>query len=355
MPKRYQPPGVGMTPSKTKLGKFLRARRLKLGLRQTEAAKISGMRQSHYSAFETGLFKSLKPKQLSSLSKALQCEPLQLQSLFFNKPEPKTELGKLIRTRRKRLGLTLKEFAKFSGINYPVIRILENGIRDSFSYRLIKPLAKALALEPSVLSKYVGRKMKATDSKLGQLIRTRRKELAFNQIQLAEKLQITRQFLSQIELGKCPLSQNDIMIELLAKVLELDILELQKARPAIKVRRRSVEEARLTPLGKFLTRRRLELGLSQKELAGRMEIWMSTISVIETGRLHPGPKLLNKLSRALECQIPAELIPLRITIRLSNQGFKNLSKIKEISNINNDSEIIDRAIELLREQLEKPT
>ena len=310
MPNKRHPLGVGMTPSRTELGKFLRVRRFELGLRQIEVAKLSGIKQSHYSALEIGRVQSLKPKKLKELAKALQCEPLQIQSLIPEKPEPKTELGRLIRARRKQLELTQKEFSENSGIRTFVIGSLERDTTHGISDHLIKPLAKALGLEPSALTNYVsnvGRKMKDTDSKLGQLIRTRRKELGLSQAQLAEKLKITRQFLCQIELGQCPLSKSDVLIEQLAKILELDISELQTVRPARKVRR--VKRVRLTPLGEFLTRRRLELGLSQKELAERVEISSTHVSTVERSARRPSPKLLDKLSKALGCQIPKELMP----------------------------------------------
>ncbi len=223
MSKYYQPLGLGMTPSKTELGKFLRARRLELGLRQIEVAKLSGMKQNYYSGLEIGKPKSLRPKQLNNLSEALQCEPSQLQTWIADKPKIKTELGTLIRARRDQLGLTRRELAEISGIGYSTIDTLENGIKDSFSYGLMKPLAKALGLEPSALTNYVGKSLKTTESKLGQLIRARRKELGISQIQLAERLRVSKQFMSQVELGHCSLNKNRVMVEQLSEALKCHV------------------------------------------------------------------------------------------------------------------------------------
>lgn len=236
MLKKCHPVGVGMTPSKTELGNFMRTRRLEIGLRQVEVAKLSGICQDGYSKLEIGKRRSLSPKNLKKLAEALQCEPLQIQSLIPKKPEPKTELGRLIRARRERLKLTQMAFSEKTGIGISVIGPLERDKTRGLSHHQIKLLAKALDLEPSALMNYVyvgkaGRKTKATGSKLGQLIRTRRNELELSQSQLAQKLQISRQFMSQIELGLCPLNKNgsSVMVEQLAQALKLDLAKLQAA------------------------------------------------------------------------------------------------------------------------------
>lgn len=96
--------------------------------------------------------------------------------------------------------------------------------------------------------------------------------------------------------------------------------------------------------------------MSEKELAEYVEISPAYVSAIERGVFCPGSKLLDKLSKTLECQIPAELVPQpRKSIRLSRQNLEDLLDIKEALNIQNDSEVIGKAFELLREQLEKST
>ena len=52
--KKVRPLGLHMTPSSTKLGKFLRSRRLKLKLGQVEVARLMGIEQQKYSGIETG-------------------------------------------------------------------------------------------------------------------------------------------------------------------------------------------------------------------------------------------------------------------------------------------------------------
>jgi len=73
--------GKNMSPSKTKLGKFLRKCRIKLGLRQVEVGRLSMVKQSDYSHFETGRSKYLNPKQIKGLAKTLKCQEVELEIL----------------------------------------------------------------------------------------------------------------------------------------------------------------------------------------------------------------------------------------------------------------------------------
>ena len=80
--------GKNMSPSKTKLGKFLRKCRIKLGLRQVEVGRLSMVKQSDYSHFETGRSKYLNPKQIKGLAKTLKCQEVELEILV---PNPNNE------------------------------------------------------------------------------------------------------------------------------------------------------------------------------------------------------------------------------------------------------------------------
>ena len=309
MPKKYQPAGVGMTPSKTELGSFIRARRLELDLRQVPLAELSGLPQNLVSMFEVGIRKYLNEEQLQGLAKALQCDPEELRKRLPEKrtAKPTTELGKMIRSRREELGMTLEVFAKKLRITPQKAKRLEIRKNPSLRYHLAEPLAKALSLEVSAFAMFVGREGKVTGGELGQLIRQRRKELAMSLTVLAEKLNVSRQFVDQIESGQCRLSENDEMIEQLGEVLGLDVTQLNAIRPRRRLKMRGTAP---TPLSGFLADRRLELRLTQREVSDRAETTTATISGVETGRVHPTPDLLEKLAKALECEIPTEMIPL---------------------------------------------
>lgn len=307
MPKKQQPAGVGMTPSKTELGSFIRARRLELDLRQVPLAKQAGLRQELVSMFEIGKRKYLNDLQLVRLAKALQCDPEELRKRMPVKhtAQPTTELGKLIRSRREELGLSFSTFAKKLGITPQQAKALEVRKSPTIRYKLVKPLVSVLELDPSNLAKFAGITRKQSKSELGQLVRTRRKELGMSIGVLAEKLDVSKQFVNQIEFGQCRLSENDEMIAQLAQILELNVNELEAVRPT----RRRKQMDNTNPLGKFLAAKRLEFRLSQSEVAERGEIQNSVVSGIETGRLRPSPNLLDKFAKALNCQIPPELIP----------------------------------------------
>lgn len=311
MPK-YQPIGIGMTPSKTKLGKFLRACRIKLGLRQARVAELLGMLQGKYSTLEIGKRRYLAPKEVEDLSRVLQCEKLQLEALApkMRKVEPKTEFGKFVRSRREQLGLTWDELSKRLQMSRAQVCGLEVGRQQGVRYRTLKLLAKALDLEISALSKFISAREKVTNSILGQLVRSRRKELKLSQKELANNLRVTPQFVSQIESGQVPLSlgsvNGDSTLERLAKTLKLDIAKLQAVRPR---RRLKQKKAAPTTLGGFLTARRLELGITQGEVAKRAETSPSEICGVEVGRIRPNAKLLDGFAKALECEIPARFLP----------------------------------------------
>src|SRR3989338_822675 len=95
--------GLGMVSNRSELGKFIRARRIKLGLSQIEAAKLGGIRQTEWSEKETGKRPRLSAKRVAVFSEVLRCEPSQLEALNPEKKqtESKTELGKFIKARRE--------------------------------------------------------------------------------------------------------------------------------------------------------------------------------------------------------------------------------------------------------------
>ena len=305
---KFHPAGVGMTPSKSELVSFIRARRLELDIRQVPLAELSGLAQGLVSQLEVGTRKFLNNKQLEDLAKALQCNSEELRKRMPEKhtAKPTTELGKMIRSRREELGLTLEVFAKKLRLTPKQAKHLEISKSPSLRYPLAEPLAKALKLDVSTFAKFVGRKGKVTGSELGQLVRLRRKELAMSLGKLAKKLGVSRQFVDQIESGQCRLSTNNEMIEQLAEVLELDVNQLNAVRSRRRLKQMGISS---TPLSGFLAGRRLELRLTQREVSDRAKTATATISDVETGRVYPTPNLLDKLAKALECEIPPEIIP----------------------------------------------
>lgn len=128
--KKYQPVGIGMTPSTTEVGIFLRSRRLELGITQDELARRIGMRQNHYSALERGALghKSLRA-HLRGLTESLRCDPSELQKFIPHDPQPQTALGKLIHERREELNITAEDLAARADLTITTVKILEYGER----------------------------------------------------------------------------------------------------------------------------------------------------------------------------------------------------------------------------------
>jgi transcriptional regulator with XRE-family HTH domain len=53
-------------------------------------------------------------------------------------------------------------------------------------------------------------------------------------------------------------------------------------------------------LGQRIRTRRLELGITLRELARRVEVSAPYLTDLEAGRRHPGPDVLQRIARALE-------------------------------------------------------
>lgn len=305
--KKKQPAGIGMTPSKTELGSFIRTRRLELDIRQVPLAEIVGVQPGLVSMIEVGTRRFLNDEQLNGLAKALKCDVEELRKLMPVKriARPTTELGKLIRARREELGLTIETLAEKLKIDPKRAKLLEIRKSPTIHYGFLKPLAAALEYDPQMLSRFVGTTRKETKSELGKLIQSRRKELGLSIRDLAGKLDVSKQLVNQIEFGQCRLSVNDDMIVKLSDALDLDVSELEALRPKRRLKQVNSSDG----LGGFLAAKRLELHLTQREVGERTEVDAGVVSGIETGRLRPSTNLLKKFSQIFSCEIPAELIP----------------------------------------------
>lgn len=226
--------GHRLKPSKTKLGRFIRAHRLKLRLSQVQLAESTGLSQSEISAVETGKIQGRKKNTLKKLAKELKCELARLEKMAPEPAyEPSTELGKLIQARLRALDLTQSEMAGELKIHRACVNKWLNGKSLNVSRKLLKPLAKALALKPSALSEFkVNRVMpnrgRPAKMAFGQMIRNRRKELNWSGEVLGKKVGLTRAGISYIELqGTC----SDESAEKLAKKLGLNPAELLALKP----------------------------------------------------------------------------------------------------------------------------
>jgi transcriptional regulator with XRE-family HTH domain len=214
---------------------------------------------------------------------------------------PHTEKGIFIRSRREALGMSLNVFARKMGPTLKWAQQLEVGRADSIRYSTLKPLAHALDLDISDLTRFVRSGRNETKSELGRLVRSRRKELGMSLEALGQKLHVSKQYVDYIETGQCPLSSGDEVIVRLASSLQLDASKLY----AVRSQRKLMSPRRVRGLGGFLAARRVQLHLTQRELAKRACLNPSSICSIEVGIANPSLTTLYKLSTALGCKIPS--------------------------------------------------
>ena len=142
-------------------------------------------------------------------------------------------------------------------------------------------------------------------TKMGRVFRAQRRRLSLTLAKCALVVGVSRQAISQIEMG-INRGGNSRVIEALAQFLKLDLNGIETIRP----KRRLCKKKRETALGSFLTRQRLKAHLNQNEVAKWAGV-SGCISNIERGKTHPRHSTLKKITWVLECEIPEKLLPLR--------------------------------------------
>lgn len=136
------------------------------------------------------------------------------------------------------------------------------------------------------------------EQKLGQCIRDRREEVGMSGAELARRLYVTRERISQIERGSRAPTTN--LLKGLAEVLDLNLDKLKALVPTKKpAKTESLSTQEASPMGKFLRERRITLGLTVKELAKRAGVSAVTLGSFEAGRSNPQGRTLKRLTNAL--------------------------------------------------------
>lgn len=306
---KFRPVGIDLKPTTSKLGTFIRKRRLHLKMTQSTVAAHVGVYTTVVSKLERGMRHTLEDAEWQKLAMILQVDAQELRDQFpeliFLDQKPK--LGIFIRTRRESLGLSLPDLAKKMKMSVEYVEMLETGPRKELRHKEAVLLAKALKLAVSELVAFTIR-VKQTDNRLGLRVRTRRLEIGLSQVELAKKLKASRQFVSQIELGKTRLSDGDGSIACLAEALRLPVRELVALRPNRKVN--TVMPAS-DPVVNFLQKRRIELGLTQRELAKLVNVSPKLVSLYERGSKLPDVGKLYQFAEALRCEVPEEFLGTR--------------------------------------------
>ena len=141
----------------------------------------------------------------------------------------------------------------------------------------------------------------AQESTIGRFLRSKRFELGLTQKEVAARAGISQQALSNIEIGlRLPRSDT---IERLEKVIgEIPAHLISYPQP----RNKGVpffSKKRTNALGKFVTKRRLELHLTQEQVAERLGVCRVVVARIETGTYKYVKNLLERLATALKCEL----------------------------------------------------
>ena len=134
-----------------------------------------------------------------------------------------TALSELLRSRREMLGLSELDLSRRTGIAIQWVRELETGRQKRIQQGTARRLADALNLDISLFKNFVGSTRSKILSASGRLIRSRRNELCLSQEELAEKLAITKSYLSRLEI--CGVRRpHPNLVRKLREVLAIEIL-----------------------------------------------------------------------------------------------------------------------------------
>jgi transcriptional regulator with XRE-family HTH domain len=294
-----------MVSSASKLGNFIRTRRLARGLSQRALARLLGSKwsQGRVSGLELGRLPRLREPHLGRVAVLLHVRPARLERLMPPPPPllpPLTPLAKLIRSRREALKMSRKELARRAGLNHMYVSTLERRIR-SVRYGVAARLSRALHLRPAVLGPFTTPSASPPGSTLGSLIQRRRKELGLSAEALARRIGVGKPHVLAIERGTINLlnRRTEGRLARLAKALGLDIAELEAVRPPIPVS----AAAPAHTLGGYLTRHRLARRWTQGDLARHAGVNAARVCYVEGNKARPSDRTLARLAQALDVSL----------------------------------------------------
>ncbi len=213
------------------------------------------------------------------------------------------KLGKFVRAHRLQLHLSQAAIAKLVGIGQRQFSNIEISVHCRFTPERIKALAQALQCSFSKLKTLAPKNQeKAPATALGKFILEQRKRLGLSRQELAEKLQVRDKYIRWLEMGG---SKSRKIIYKTAQRLA-EALKLEPTAFSNFVVSPNTKETK-SGLGKLVRARRLELCISQRQLAKKIGKTCQTVSYIEHGALplnSNGP-MLTKLAEALELDLAA--------------------------------------------------
>lgn len=188
--------------------------------------------------------------------------------------------GSIIRDFRQKRNLSLQDLSKRANISISYLSEIERGIKQP-SLDTIDSIAKALNVSKEGFFSQETGKIPTTSS-LGEKIYLLRQQQGFTLAQLAKKAGISATYLCQIEGSKVMPALSTL--KKIAKALEVAPEDLMISESFV---------------GYKIKKIRSERNLTQAELAEKASVSTGLIGQIESGKVEPSIKTLEKISRAL--------------------------------------------------------
>lgn len=186
-----------------------------------------------------------------------------------------TELGKFLRTCRLNLGLSQQRVARQANIHQSEYGRIKLGKTRFVGPKRLNQLAFVLNCDARKLRELTPRRTEPK-TELGKLIRKRREELGMGLVEFASEVRWTESSAGNLELRTLRL--NPGVAYDIARVLNI---EFQTIGPFIGARTKPTS----SPLGSAIRDHRHKLGLTQRELAKRMNTSWQLVSQVELGNV----------------------------------------------------------------------
>jgi transcriptional regulator with XRE-family HTH domain len=150
------------------------------------------------------------------------------------------------------------------------------------------------------------RKKTAARVEFGKLVKNKRIELGLTQEALAERAHLHHTYVGSVERGERNIAFANIIA--LARALKVSPKELMPAGEKVLKQHSQHNISEKKAFGNLLKSKRLELGLTQLELAERAHMDCSYIGAIERGEKNIGLENIISLATSLELT-PQDLMP----------------------------------------------
>lgn len=216
--------------------------------------------------------------------------------------------GKLIRDTRKCRNLSLQDLAKKAGISISYLSEIERGKKQP-SLETINKLSQALNISKEGLFSD-SPKSNVSGNSLGERLYLFRKRKDLSLSDLAQKVGISNTYLCQIE------GQNAMpsisTLKKIAKALDICPVDLMTSGSYV---------------GYKVKKIRTERGLTQAELAKKASVSTGLIGQIESGKVEPSIKTLEKIAKSLSlstCYFVAEGDDINTLLKSMNPELRKL-------------------------------